>query len=184
MLTTEVRPAYLHNVNIRIEKHGADRSPAADLKLSFQVNSEELDLIEPGLKETLYRQPKSGDQLHLGATPVSWAVLRHPGLEPVRLKGKFPGYELTLAPDLPGATDGDELPAVDVELKKITVDAHDGGTATVTLTVSFPVTPDEVALSTQFLQEGNLFLTLTPPSVRAHDSASTSDVANATEAMP
>lgn len=177
MLKTDARPATLQNVNLRIEKHGKERVLAADLKIGFQLPSSELDSIEKGLTEMLYRQPTAeGDQLRIEEPATAFTVLKHPSLEPVRLKGKFPGYELTISdpnrqeePEQAGKggplIDGYQpLFLVDVEVKKITVDGQDGGTALILITASMPVDADEVSECSELLEAGEILLTLTPPS--------------------
>lgn len=163
MLNTEKREASLQNVNLRIQRHGEDRVTAADLKFEFSLGSQDLDSIAPGLKETLYRQPTTGDQMQLGTGPEGWTVLRHPDLEPVRIKGKFPGYELALGLPHQDPANGEWFGLVDVELKKVTVDPKDGGTVVVTVTASMPVDDDEVGEITAFLRAGDVLLTLNPP---------------------
>ena len=123
MLTTDKREAELQNVNLRYEKHGDERVPAVDLKFQFNIGSADLDGIVPGMRETLYPQPKQRDQMELEGGSEAFTALRHPDLEPVKIKGKFPGYELELA--IPNDDDEPEG-FVDVELKKLTFDAKEG----------------------------------------------------------
>lgn len=165
MFQTDTHPAQLTNVNTRIEKHGAERELAADVKLVLKVSSDALNDIEPGLRESLYRTPARGDQLSIvdKNDPAAYTVLKHPSLEPVQLKGKFPGYELTLAPL---SEDGEtaELFLVDVELKKLAINAHDGGSCTLTVTASANVDTGEVGQLLAFLVAEDARVTLTPPS--------------------
>lgn len=168
MLTTDKRSALLQNINLRIQKHGAERVLAADLKFEFQVPAQDIDLISPGLKETLFRPPGSGEQMELAQdAATAYTVVRNPGIEPVRLKDKFPGYELTMHADVPEGISGKMLFLVDIELKKISVEPHEGGMATIILTASTPVDSGEIAEASEFLEEGDVLLTLTPPKAQA-----------------
>jgi hypothetical protein len=189
MLSTEDRPATLQNVNLRVERHGDERHTAADLKIGFQLPSSELDAIEKGLTEMLYRKPTAeGDQLQIDPNAANaFTVLKHPGLEPIRLKGKFPGYEISIADPNGRQIEDPENPAgpmiypdalflVDVELKKITVEAHDGGTASVTITASVPVDRDELADARDLLEAGDVLMTLTPPKMQAEFSVASNQV--------
>lgn len=65
MLTLEIHPATLSNLNIRTEKHGDELQLAADLKLSMNVAGVVLNDLEPGLHESLFRKPGSGEQQDL-----------------------------------------------------------------------------------------------------------------------
>lgn len=160
MLTTDKREAELQNANLRYQKHGDERVPAVDLKLQFNIGSIDLDGIVPGMRETLYRQPKQGDQMELDAGPEGWTALRHPDIEPVKVKGKFPGYELGLSiANDEEATEG----FVDVELKKLTFDPMEGGTVVVTVTASLTIEEDDAPAVIAFLRAGDVLLTLTPP---------------------
>src|SRR5690606_22221528 len=104
MLTLEIHLATLSNLNIRTEKHGDERQLAADLKLSMNVAGVVLNDLEPGLHESLFRKPGSGEQQDL-IDPALLTAVKFPLLDPVSLSHKFPGYELELSED------GDEAPA-------------------------------------------------------------------------
>src|SRR5690606_26569425 len=99
------------------------------------LSAERLNDIAPGLCESLFRKPAKGDQLPLvevGKKPEpGFTVLKIPGLEPLQLKQRFPGYELTIASD----NDSLGLFFADGEVKNFTIKAHDGGTANVKFSV-------------------------------------------------
>ena len=65
MFNPQRQTAVLTNVNTRIELHGKDRKLAIDFRFSLNIPSDDLNAIEPGLRESLFRTPQSGDQLQL-----------------------------------------------------------------------------------------------------------------------
>lgn len=169
MLNTNKRPAKLHKrMNVRFENHGSEAVPACDIHADFAVGSDMLDEIEPGLKAMLYRQPEAGDQMELTTEAAkAFTVLKHPGLEPIVLKGKFPGYEIEVSDPNDEQPQAAPFFMVDVTLKKITVEAKDGGTAVITVTAQFLVDEDELAGCLSLLKVQDVLLTLTPPKPNA-----------------
>ena len=94
-------------------------------------------------------------------------MLKHPLLEPQRLRQKFPGYELTISPPGTEATDtGEDLFLPDVELKKFAIEPHDGGSCVVQVTASSEIDREDAAFALGFLIDGDVLLTLTPPKLQ------------------
>lgn len=152
------------NLNIRVERHGEERVTAVDLKLVVDQPAERLDDISPGLCESLYRKPSHGDQISLidKKAENAFTVLRHPGLEPVKLKQKFPGYELAL--NFPDGEGDDEMFFADAEVKNFTLEAHEGGTTAVAFTVSTVIEDDsEIGFLVSLLRGEDAVARLTPP---------------------
>lgn len=177
MFNPQRHTAVLTNVNVRIENHGTERVLACDFKLTLKIPSDDLNEIEPGLRESLFRTPQSGDQLQLvDDNAARFTVLKHPLLEPQVLRQKFPGYELTIAP--PGTEPDDtaeDLFLADVELKKFTIEPHDGGSCTVKVTASSRIDRDDAAWALGFLVDGDVLLTLTPPKLQAQTDTDADD---------
>lgn len=164
MFNPQRHPADLTNVNTRIERHGDERKLAADFRLTMKVGADNLNDIEPRLRESLFRTPASGDQPQLVDQGSAFTVVNHPLAEPTKLRHKFPGYEMTLAdPASESNDDGDSLFLADVELKKITVEPHEGGSATVTLSASTLIDVNDAAFALGYLIDGDVLVTLTPP---------------------
>lgn len=155
------------NLNLRAEKHGDENQPACDIKVSVDLPSVRLDEISPGLCESLFRKPGPGDQLPLvevGKRPdPGFTALRHPGLEPVKVKQKFPGYELTVAAD----EENEGQFFADAEVKNFAIEAREGGTATVTFSVGVQVDEDDIAALLPFLRTPDAVLKLVPPKAQA-----------------
>lgn len=175
MLALSVHPATLSNTNIRIERHGEDRQLAADLKLSMNVAGVVLNDLEPGLHDSLFRKPAGpGEQPDL-IDPSLLTAVKFPHLDPISLSHKFPGYELELA-----ESDDEAAPEpfflADVEIKKITVKALEGGSATLTLTASANIEPEDARDLTDLLVREDVFLSLRPPKAKAQQDSG--DAAN------
>lgn len=163
--------ASITNLNFRGEKHGDETQPACDVKISVDIPAERLNDIHPGLCESLYRKPGKGDQLPLvevGKKPdPGFTVLKHPGLEPLQLKQKFPGYEVTIAaPD-----SDDELFFADGEVKNFRITPHEGGTTNVTFSVGTEVDVDDAAALFPYIASPDAVITLTPPKALAEQKA-------------
>lgn len=171
MLNLEKSNAKVTNLNLRAEKHGDENQPACDVKISVDLQAERLNDIAPGLCESLFRKPGKGDQLPLvevGKKPdPGFTVVKHPGLEPVQLKQKFPGYEVSIA--RPEADDG--VFFADGEVKNFKITPHEGGTANVTFTVGVYVDEDDIAGLLPFLRNPDAVVTLTPPKAEAEKQA-------------
>lgn len=163
--------ANVTNLNLRAEKHGDENQPACDVKISVDIPAERLNDIHPGLCESLYRKPGKGDQLPLvevGKKPEpGFTVVKHPGLEPLQLKQKFPGYELTIGKD----EDEEGLFFADAEVKNFTITPHEGGTTNVKFSVGAHVDEDEIAGLLPFLRDPGAVITLTPPKAQAEQKA-------------
>jgi hypothetical protein len=184
MLTANNHTTRIVNVSNRIEKHGTERMLAADIKLSMSVSSDVLNDLESGLRESLYRTPARGDQLSLvdKNDSAAYTVLKHPCLEPLRLKQKFPGYELTLRPiGLEDDDDSQDMFLADVELKKFDIEAREGGSCTLTFTASSLVDNDEAAYLLAALVAEDTQLSLTPPSRAASEGDISGDDEDAGE---
>lgn len=173
MLNLEIHPATLSNLNIRIERHGDDRQLAADLKLTMQVAGVTLNDLQPGLHESLFRKPGAGEQQEL-LDPALLTAVKFPGIDPVSLSHKFPGYEVELSED----GEGSPVFLADVEIKRISAKALEGGSATLTLTASANIDSDDARDLTYLLVREDVFVTLTPPKAKAQQDVDAGDAAN------
>lgn len=166
MFNLEKQNGRVTNLNIRIERHGDERQPACDIKMVVDMPSERLDDIHPGLCLSLYRKPGKGDQIALidKKSGDAYTEVRHPLLEPLKLKQKFPGYEATIS-----TGDEEGLFLADVEIKNFTIDPHEGGSTTITFTASSTVDRDEIGSLLEYLEGEDAVLSLVPPSKVAQD---------------
>jgi hypothetical protein len=149
------------HLSIRIERHGDERKPAADVKLVVDLPAEALNDIHPGLCESLYRKPAAGDQIALidKKSDKGFTVVRHPSIEPLQIKQKFPGYELSINTE----AQGEDVFLADAEIKNFLIKTHEGGTATVTFTASSLIDRDDIAALLDFLEREDATVTLDPP---------------------
>ena len=163
--------ASITNLNLRAEKHGDENQPACDVKVSVDIAAEGLNDIHPGLCESLYRRPGKGDQrplIEVGkGSDQAFTVVKHPGLEPVQLKQKFPGYEMHVR----GPNDETDLFFADAEVKNFKITPHEGGTTNITFSVGTHVDEDEIAGLLPFLRDPDAVITLTPPKAQAQQQA-------------
>ena len=166
MFSLEKHEASISNLNTRIERHGEDRELSVDIKFALNVGNYALDMIEPGLRESLFKPASKGQQLSLTEGADALVAVRHPCLEPVSLSHKFPGYEVRIAGMLEAS---DELFLVDVELKKFVLKPIEGGSVAVTLTASANVDADELRDLGEALIREDVLLSLTPPTRAAND---------------
>lgn len=172
MFNTHRLTAQIANLNLRIEKHGTERVLAADLKLAMKIGSDDLNDIEPGLRESLFRRPAAGDQLKLvdENDAGAFTVLKHPVLEPLKLKQKLPGYELEILP-LGASEDEDGFFLADVELKRFTIEPHDGGSVSLSVTASAEIEAEDGEALLVLLQREDCLATLAAPKRPAQESA-------------
>lgn len=156
--------ANITNLNLRAEKHGEVNQPACDIKVSVDIQAEALNDIHPGLCESLFRKPGKGDQMPLvevGKGAGAFTVVKHPGLEPLQLKQKFPGYEAKITK--PMCDEEDALFFADAEVKNFKITPHEGGTTNVTFSIGTQVDEEEISDLLQFLRDPEAVITLTPP---------------------
>lgn len=176
MLALEIHPGSLSNLNIRIERHGDDRQLAADLKLSMNVAGAVLNDLEPGLHESLFRKPAAaGEQPDL-IDPSLLTAVKFPHLDPISLSHKFPGYEVEISCEI----DGKPVFFADVEIKKISAKALEGGSAALSLTASVNIDSDDARDLTDLLVLEDIYMTLKPPKAKAQldPDADAGDAAN------
>ena len=173
MLALDSHPATLSNLNIRIERHGDDRQLAADVKLSMNVSGVVLNDLEPGLHESLFRKPGSGEQQDL-IDPSLLTAVKFPHLDPISLSHKFPGYEIEISED------AEESPVffTDVEIKKISAKALEGGSAAITLTASMTIDSEDARDLTDLLVREDVFLSLNPPKAKPQQGEDLTEAAN------
>lgn len=61
MLSLDHQIGQLVNLNPRVEKHGPENVPGADLKISMTVSNDVLSEFHPTLKSMLFREPQPGE---------------------------------------------------------------------------------------------------------------------------
>ncbi len=116
---TEVRVTSVTN---RVERHGEDEQPAVSLGLELTDANTLLDLIDPTIRDSLYKAVEGQDQLP-GVEPAT-PVLRCNAFEKHTLTTSHEGWTLSVDDGIDQST-----PMVfgSVKIDKFTVDAKQGG---------------------------------------------------------
>lgn len=142
--------ATLENVNLRVEKAGQDKVPAADLKLSCALGADVLAHFSPTLKGFLFDEngPKDlADGVRLRDPHLQYPLARDEEMTGVTLEVGFgPGKPMKLE---------------DCKANAFKLTPMDGGTVVVGFRVQCRPTPDQVAKLYQ-LQEASVEITLEP----------------------
>ncbi len=170
MLHLEAHEVDITNVNLRKEKHGSERKLGVDITIAVKGPNSILDDVEKGLRQSLFRTAKKGEQLDMVEGADGLVAVKHPCLSPIRLEGKFTGYELQIDHQIEGTTT-EPLILVDVTLKDITVDPIEGGSVTLTFKLQAAVEPDELTEIGEFYTHSAVRLTLTPPTAQEQQEA-------------
>ena len=89
LLSSSIR---LDHVNPRMEKHGDEHVPAADLKLTIRASNDVLAEFDPNLKGAFYTRPDTPD---LADEPNHLPKLRFPLMGKLKWAKEFVGYNLT-----------------------------------------------------------------------------------------
>ena len=142
--------ATLESVNLRTEKHGPDKVPAADLKISAAQSADVLANFSPTLKSFLFHTEGTLDL-------AGGMALRDPHL----------GYPLSRDEEMTGATveigygPGEPMAFGDAKVNAFKLTPKDGGSVIVGFRVQCRPTPEQVA-KLYTLQETGIELSLTP----------------------
>ena len=113
--------AHVASVTNRVEKHGEEDKPAVSLMLELTMANTELDLIDPKIRESLY---KSADTDDLPGVEPSTPVLRCNSFERHTLPTSYEGW--TLAVD-DGIDDTEPMLFGGVKADKFSFEAKQGG---------------------------------------------------------
>ncbi len=119
---TTATEALLKTFTPRTEKHGDDEVSAASLGLKITGPNTLLDIVQPGVRDMLYKAAESQDQLP-GVDPHT-PLLRAKGVETVKLAACFEGWTLKIDHGLDG---GDPFVIGSSKVDKFVVTPHEGG---------------------------------------------------------
>lgn len=106
----------------RTERHGDDEVSAASLGLKFTGPNTLLDILQPGLRDMLYKAVEGQDQLP-GVDPHT-PLLRAKGVESVKLGACFEGWTLKIDR---GMDESDPFVIGGARVDKFVVTPHEGG---------------------------------------------------------
>jgi hypothetical protein len=143
--------ATLENVNLRTEKNGPDKVPAADLKLSVATSADVLAFFSPTLKAFLFNEsgPRDlADGLPLRDTHMVF---------PMQRDEEMAGADVILDYGLPGS----EMMFGEVKVNQFRITPMEGGSVIVDMRVQCKPTPEQIA-KLYTLQEMGVTLSLDP----------------------
>ena len=148
--------AHIDSFTPRAEKHGKKQTrPAGTLKLTVSAHSSILDYFGTQYRPFLFRKPAAGEEQTSDLTEIA-----EPKLESLKLREKFPGYQLQIDTGMELAE-----PTVldDVELCAFTFEAVRGGVVKVSLQANcHPSNDEEFGVLCKLIQN-KVDVTLIPP---------------------
>ncbi len=160
MFQLESHDAVFSNLNLRKEKHGEDKVPAADMKFAVQAQNTILDTIDPAIRPAFFRKAKRGEQQSLPIDDNDLVALNLPILGKQKIELKIAGYELRID-SLMGHIE--PLFFADCKLKELTWEAIEGGSVSILLTVQSTLEDEDAAPLLAAWSRGEVTVTLVPP---------------------
>ena len=157
---TTAQPVKLANYNPRAEKHGKQAKPAADLIIEAAMSATVLDMLQPGLRESMYKPAE--DQADL-VEPDRNALTarRFPKMSPYSWGWEGKGYTLTVDYGLGGDSD---IELGDCTVKDVRISPQEGGTVLFKFrVVAHPDEHDSGILTHRIQQEITITLKAPPP---------------------
>lgn len=134
--------ATIASVTNRTEKHGDEEVPAISIGLKVTTSNQILDLLYPGMRQTLYMRPEGQDELP--GVEETTPLLRTPGIEHLMLKASFEGWTLVIEH---GIDDESEIAMGSCKVDKFKAICHEGGTTDLFFRVgTSDVSPDDAGL--------------------------------------
>jgi hypothetical protein len=167
MFGLEQHEAVLSNLNLRKEKHGEDKVPAADMTFAVQAQNLILDTIDPAIRPAFFRKAKKGEQQSLPIDGNDLVALNLPMLAKQKIDLKIGGYELRIA-SLLGHIE--PLFFADCKLKSLTWEAIEGGSVAIALTVQSTLEDEDAAPLLAAWSRGEVTVTLVPPKAAAQQT--------------
>lgn len=153
--------ARVTSVTNRVERHGNEEKPAVSLGLELTAANTILDLIDPNIRQALYKAVEAQDALP--GVEVSTPVLRCNSFEKHTLPTSYEGW--TLAVD-DGIDDTKPMVFGGVKADKFSVEAKQGGTIVLRLrTGTSDVDADKLGQLAMH-NGGLIWITLTAPAVK------------------
>lgn len=157
--------ATLAHFNARAELHGEERKPAADLKLTITGPNRLLELIDPALREVLYKPAPAKDADQLFDAEPELALLRFPYPGTVHWSRQEVGRDVEIEW---GMDDSSAIRLALCTIDKFAVDPQEGGSVSITFRVRcYPTAEDaeklfelqtrEVTISVREAAQGDLF---------------------------
>jgi hypothetical protein len=150
------------SVSLNAENHGEDHRTGLTLGFKTAIEVSALDKFDPGLKTTLFREQKPGDQMDAINKNEGLTEVKFPKLAPFAWTEKFPGYEA----DIGVVGSQDPIQAIDVTLRELKFKALQGGSVELSGKLYWNPEEDEIGPLAKLMKE-DAELTLIPPAKAA-----------------
>lgn len=170
MFGLDKQDASIINFNLRKEKHGDESVPAADLKFELAASALLLDSIDPGLRKSFFAKPGKGQQQTLPIDGNNLTALSLPMLDVQKIKHEYEGYEVELHSLLEYV---EPIFFADAKVKKLAFLPIEGGSITLSLTVSVRLDEEDDAPLLAAWRRGDVRLSLTPPTAKPQEDGDT-----------
>ena len=164
MFQLDKHDAVLANLNLRKENHGEEKKAAADLKFTLAAPNTLLDSIDKALRPAFFRKPGKGEQQALPIDGNNLVALNLPLLGEQKIATEYEAYEVEIA-SLLGHIE--PLFFADAKVKKIAWLPIEGGSISMSLTVSVKIDEDDDAPLLAAWRRGEAKLSLVPPKAHA-----------------
>lgn len=164
MFQLDKHDAVLANLNLRKENHGDEKKAAADLKFTLAAPNTLLDSIDKALRPAFFRKPGKGEQQALPIDGNNLVALNLPLLGEQKIATEYEAYEVEIA-SLLGHIE--PLFFADAKVKKIAWLPIEGGSISMSLTVSVQIDEDDDAPLLAAWRRGEAKLSLVPPKQQA-----------------
>ena len=164
MFQLDKHDAVLANLNLRKENHGDEKKAAADLKFTLAAPNTLLDSIDKALRQAFFRKPGKGEQQALPIDGNNLVALNLPLLGEQKIATEYEAYEVEIA-SLLGHIE--PLFFADAKVKKIAWLPIEGGSISMSLTVSVQIDDDDDAPLLAAWRRGEAKLSLVPPKQQA-----------------
>ena len=152
------------HANFRKENHGDEKKAAAYLKFTLAAPNTLLDSIDKALRPAFFRKPGKGEQQALPIDGNNLVALNLPLLGEQKIATEYEAYEVEIA-SLLGHIE--PLFFADAKVKKIAWLPIEGGSISMSLTVSVQIDEDDDAPLLAAWRRGEAKLSLVPPKEQA-----------------
>lgn len=168
-LQLEKQACKIDSFNPRAERHGEEKVPAADLRISINGHSSLMDQFVPGMRQILFRKSDlSGEQIPM--LPGDDLVqIAHPNIKPIVLDEDWPGYRLEIDG---GLEFSQPLPISDVTLSNFKMEPINGGALKLSFSASFHPDKDLAGELSQLIQQER-YIRVIPPKASAQQQLPT-----------
>lgn len=168
-LQLEKQACKIDSFNPRAERHGENKVPAGDLKITVSGHSSLMEQFVPGLRKILFRKPDLvGEQQSL-IEGDDLTQVAHPNMKPIVLDEDWPGYRLELDG---GLEFSQPLVLTEVTLSTFKLEAINGGAVKLSFSASSHPDEEQSGALCQLIQQER-YIRLVPPAPAAQQQLPT-----------